>query len=64
MCCARLQKVVEAEHLEVVLPEHEVIYYERGYIVRGVSPSTSDQSSSMSVPSSFASCDSFGADPT
>jgi len=64
MCCARLQKVMKAEHLEVVLPEHEVTYYERGYIVRGVSPSISDQSSSMSVPSSFTSCDNFGPDPT
>jgi hypothetical protein len=55
MCRAGLQEVVEAGHLEVVLAEHEITCYERGYIVRGVGPSTSDQSSFMSVPSSFTS---------
>jgi len=39
--CDGLQEVGEAQHLEVVLTKDEIIYHEKGHVVRDVGSSTS-----------------------
>jgi len=39
--CDGLQEVEEAQHLEVVLTKDEIIYHEKGHVVRDVGSSTS-----------------------
>jgi len=54
--CDGLQEVGEAQHLEVVLTKDEIIYHEKGHVVRDVGSSTS-------IPDLCMSWDDFGVDP-